>query len=101
MRWMLTAEDFDAEEARRIGIVQEIAPDGAHLARVTELARTIARQAPLAVRATLANARLASRAGAEAAEYELEPTIRHVLASDDARIGGSPGHTAHHPKSRR
>jgi enoyl-CoA hydratase len=24
MRWMLTAEDFDAEEARRIGIVQEM-----------------------------------------------------------------------------
>jgi hypothetical protein len=39
------------------------------------------------VRATLANARLASRAGAEAAEHALEPTIRHVLAGDDARIG--------------
>jgi len=87
MRWMLTAEDFDAEEARRIGIVQEITPDGTHLARATELAHTIARQAPLAVRATLANARLASRAGAEAAEHELEPTARRVLASDDARIG--------------
>jgi enoyl-CoA hydratase len=33
------------------------------------------------------NGLLASRAGAEAAEHELEPTIRHVLASDDARIG--------------
>jgi enoyl-CoA hydratase/carnithine racemase len=87
MRWMLTAEDFNAEEARRIGIVQEIVPDGAHLARATELARTIAQQAPLAVRATLANARLASRAGADAAEHELGPTARRVLASDDARIG--------------
>lgn len=87
MRWMLTADTFDAEEAHRIGIVQEVVPDGEHLARAVEIAQTIARQAPLGVRATLRGARQAIRAGDAAAEADLVPTVQTLFTSEDAAIG--------------
>lgn len=87
MRWMLTAEEFDAREAHRIGVVQEVVPDGRHVDRAVELAQRIARQAPLGVRATLASARRRQRDGHAAAEAELMPAIRRLFASEDARIG--------------
>ncbi|MGV9853476.1 crotonase/enoyl-CoA hydratase family protein [Streptomyces sp. NPDC003442] len=87
MRWMLTAEPFDATEAHRIGIVQEVVPDGTHVDRAVAIAQVIARQAPLGVRATLANARQAQREGEASAEAELIPTVQKLFASEDARIG--------------
>lgn len=85
MRWMLTGDMFDAREAHRIGLVQEIVPDGTQFDRALELAERIAAQAPLAVQATLANARLAVRDGAAAAEADLQPTLARLAASEDAR----------------
>ena len=62
MRFLLTAGEFGAAEALRIGLVQEVVPAGAHVRRATELAQIIARQAPLGVQATLASARAGSAA---------------------------------------
>src|SRR5687768_10935698 len=59
MRFLLTAEEFGAAEAHRIGLVQEVTAPGQHVARARQLAQLIAKQAPLAVQATLANARIA------------------------------------------
>ncbi|GAA4147910.1 crotonase/enoyl-CoA hydratase family protein [Actinomadura keratinilytica] len=87
MRWMLTAEEFDASEALRIGIVQEVVPAGGHLERAIAIAQAIARQAPLGVQATLHNARLAVREGDAAAEADLVPAVQRLLATQDARIG--------------
>ncbi len=87
MRWLLTAETFDATEAHRIGVVQEIVPDDQHLTRAIELAHTIARQAPLGVQATLANARKAIREGDAAAEADLVPTVQKLFTSEDAALG--------------
>lgn len=70
MWWMLTAEQFDTTEARRIGIVRAVVPDDTHVRRAIEIAQVIARQAPLGVRATLHNARLAQRDSVAAAEAE-------------------------------
>ena len=53
MRWMLTGDTFDAAEALRIGLVQEVVPHGEQYERGLALAQTIAAQAPLAVQATL------------------------------------------------
>ena len=58
MRFLLTAEEFGAAEALRIGLVQEVVPAGAHLQRASDPAHLIARQAPLSVQATLACAAL-------------------------------------------
>src|SRR5579864_4489871 len=62
MRFLLTAEEYGAAEALRIGLVQEVVPAGAHVQRAADLAHLIAQQAPLGVQATLASARLRCRA---------------------------------------
>ena len=87
MRWILTGDMFDAAEAHRIGIVQEVVPDGTQFNRALELAQRIADQAPLAVQATLASARTAVRDGDAAAEAGLQPTLARLAATQDARIG--------------
>jgi len=87
MRWILTGDMFDAAEAHRIGLVQEVVPDGEQYNRGLEIARRVAAQAPLAVQAALANARLAVRESDEAAEKALQPDLVRLAASEDARIG--------------
>ena len=86
MRWILTGDQFDAAEAHRIGLVQEVVPDGAQYDRGLELAKRIAAQAPLAVQAALANARLALRSG-DAAATALQPELVRLVQSEDAAIG--------------
>ena len=87
MRWMLTGDTFDAAEAHRIGLVQEVVPHGEQYARGLELAQRVAAQAPLAVQAALANARIAARDGDAAAEATLQPELVRLAQSQDARIG--------------
>ncbi len=85
MRWLLTGDEFDAEEAHRIGLVQEITEPGKQLDRAIALAETIAAQAPLGVRATIASARRSLNE--EAAARALLPEIVAMMNSDDAREG--------------
>ncbi len=87
MRYLLTADEFGAEEAMRIGLVQEVVPAGRQLERATEIARVIAAQAPLGVQATLANARVARAAAEHAAAEHLRETVPRVLRSEDAAEG--------------
>ena len=87
MRWILTGDMFDAAEALRIGLVQQVVADGTQLVAALEIAERIAAQAPLAVQATLANARIAVREGDAAAEAQLQPALVRLVGSDDARIG--------------
>ena len=87
MRWLLTGDLFDATEAHRLGLVQEIVPDGTQFDRALELAEKIAAQAPLAVQATLANARLAQREGAASAEKALQPALARLVQTEDSRTG--------------
>jgi enoyl-CoA hydratase/carnithine racemase len=86
MRWLLTGDELGAEEALRIGLVQELVEPGQQLGRALELAERIAAQAPLGVRATLASARLAI-ADEAAAAAQLLPDLKPIMASDDAREG--------------
>src|SRR5690348_1791150 len=54
MRWLLTGEPYDAHEAYRIGLVQEVVEPGRELDRAIELADLIAtKSAPLGVKTTL------------------------------------------------
>lgn len=86
MRWILTGEELGATEAHRIGLVQEVVPAGQQLARAVEIAQLIARQAPLGVQGTLANARIACR-NEEAAREHLAGLLPALLVSDDAAEG--------------
>lgn len=87
MRFLLTGEPFGAGEALRIGLVQEVTTPEALLDRAIAIATTIAAQAPLGVRATLASARLAEREGEEAAAKALRAEIVRLMATNDAREG--------------
>lgn len=55
MKHLLTGEVFSAEEAFRIGLIQEIVPADSLLSRAIVLAETIAANAPLGVQACLQN----------------------------------------------
>jgi enoyl-CoA hydratase/carnithine racemase len=86
MRLLLTADELSADEAYRLGLVQELVEPGQQRERALELAERIARQAPLGVRATLASSRMAL-ADEEEAARRLVPDLAPILASDDAREG--------------
>ena len=87
MRYLLTGDELDAQTAYRIGMAQELVPVDQVLAKATEIAETIAAQAPLGVAATLKNARLAQEKGFEAATAELVPEIKRLMKTEDAREG--------------
>ncbi len=87
MRWLLTGEGVDAAEALRIGLVQSVVPHGEQFGAALSIAKTIAAQAPLAVRATLHSAWLQRDAAEAAAVARLLPDMLPLLASDDAREG--------------
>jgi enoyl-CoA hydratase len=87
MRYLLTGDEFNAGEALRIGLVQEVI-DPEHLhARALELAETIAAQSPLGVQATLASSRLSVDKGEAAAAAALMPEIQRLMRTEDAAEG--------------
>lgn len=87
MRFLLTGEEFGAAEALRIGLVQEVVPHGQHVTRAKAIAQLIAKQAPLGVRGTLANARVAEAEGPLAATKHLATLLPGIMASEDAMEG--------------
>ncbi|HEY1546617.1 MAG TPA: crotonase/enoyl-CoA hydratase family protein [Kofleriaceae bacterium] len=87
MRWLLTGDEFDAGEAHRIGLVQEIVEHGHQLERAAALADVIAQQAPLGVYATLASSRAAIPGAERAAEAKLMPDLVPIMKSNDVQEG--------------
>lgn len=87
MRYLLTADEFGAEEAQTMGLVQEVTPLGEQLTKAVEIAETIAKQAPLGVYATLKSARLTRYAAEQAAIADLLPTLAKIMQSEDATEG--------------
>ena len=87
MRWLLTGDEFDANEALRIGLVQEITAHGKQIEKAIEIAETISKQAPLGVRATIESARKMQSEGFEKAKEYLTPQILSLFASEDAKEG--------------
>lgn len=83
MQHILTGDTFDAREAHRIGLVQQVAADGEQIATAIEVAAQIARNAPLAVQASLASAR-AALTDYEGARAQLAPTAAGLAATKDA-----------------
>jgi enoyl-CoA hydratase/carnithine racemase len=87
MRWILTGDTFDAAEAHRMGLAQEVTEPGKQLERALALGETISKQAPLAVQATLRNARLAQEQGFDAGLSKLMPEARALMTTEDAGEG--------------
>ena len=87
MYHLLLCDEFSAQRAREIGLVQEVVPAGQQIERAIELAATIARNAPLGIQVTKEAAAKYIERG-EAAAIGYIPAIRdRVLHSADAREG--------------
>ena len=87
MLYLLTGDEFGAEAAFRMRLVQEVVEPGRQLERAIEIAERISAQAPLAVAATLANARTMIREGHPAAAAELGPVQARLMKTEDAAEG--------------
>jgi enoyl-CoA hydratase len=88
MRYLLTGDEWNAETALRLNLVQEIVPAGTEFERARELALRIAeRAAPLAVAATRANARTAIAFGPAAAIADFDRVRLRLRESEDAAEG--------------
>jgi enoyl-CoA hydratase/carnithine racemase len=87
MRYLLTGDEFDAETAYRLGMVQELVEPGQQLNKALEIAGKIAAQAPVAVSATLTNARRALWYGVEEGKKELGPLQQRLFDTEDAEEG--------------
>jgi enoyl-CoA hydratase/carnithine racemase len=86
-RYLLTGDTIDADEAWRIGLVQDVvAPDQA-MPHAVALAQKIAGAAPLGVRNSLAVSRIALESGPAKAASALPQMRRLLVATADAEEG--------------
>lgn len=87
MKYLLTGDEFNAQEALRMNFITEVVPAGQQLSRAIELAERICKQAPLAVRATMENARVAHTHGWQAAYLQIAATQKFLYNSEDSKEG--------------
>jgi enoyl-CoA hydratase len=84
---LLTGRHISAAEAREIGLIGQVVPDGQALTRALEIADMIAANGPVAVRAILATIR-ATEGMAENEAFVVEARIgMSVFGSEDAKEG--------------
>ena len=87
MYHLFLCDEFSAERAQAIGLVQEVVPPGEQIERAMALAAIIARNAPLGIQVTK-EAAAKYVEGGEAAAIAYIPNIRgRVLGSADAKEG--------------
>ena len=87
MYHLFLCDEFNAERACKIGLVQEVVPAGTQVARAMEIAGLIAKNAPLGIQVTK-EAALAYIDAAEQASIAWIPKIRErVLGTEDAKEG--------------
>lgn len=87
MRYLLTGEEFGAETALRLGLIQEIVEPGEQVERAVAIASKIAEQAPLGVRATLNSAWISILEGEAQATARVAEDMPAVLNSEDFAEG--------------
>ncbi|EMJ96824.1 crotonase/enoyl-CoA hydratase family protein [Leptospira alstonii] len=87
MKYILTGEAFEADEAFRIGLVQEVVEKNELIERGIWFAEKIAAQAPLGVYATLKSALDSIRIGEFQAAEDLFPQILTLMDTEDAKEG--------------
>ena len=87
MYHLLRADEFDAAEAYRVGLVQEVVEPGRQRERALELGRELLACAPPALVHTIANARLAFEEGEQAAMAAIPAMAAAVQATQDFKEG--------------
>ena len=87
MRYLLTGDELDAATALRLGFVQEVVDPEAALPRALVLARRVADQAPLAIKAVIADARRSVDDGITTAAANLDEASGALRDSRDVEEG--------------
>ncbi len=87
MFYLLTAENIPIDEAHRIGLVHEVVEPNTLMDRAMEIARLIAQNAPLAVRASKSMALVQRRHDEQDVKAYSEPITAEVMSSDDVIEG--------------
>ena len=87
MYHLMLCDEFNAAEAYRVGLVQEVVPAGGQIERAMELARIITSNAPLGIQVMKEAGRQFIAAGEQAAIDALPTVHARVMATEDAREG--------------
>ncbi|WP_184062007.1 MULTISPECIES: crotonase/enoyl-CoA hydratase family protein [unclassified Paraburkholderia] len=87
MKVLLTGDEFTADEARHMNFVQDVVPAGQEFDRALGIAERIAAQAPLAVQATMQNARVSLGQGWQDAYATIQSTQQFLYNTEDAKEG--------------
>ena len=86
-RYLLTGDEWTAEQAYHWGLIQELVEPGEQFSKALEIAEKIAKAAPLGVQGSLKSSKIAVSEGQEAAKQSLFPDLRPVMASEDVKEG--------------
>lgn len=87
MLHLLTADEFNSDEALRVGFVQRVVATGMEFDEALTVARRISEQAPLAVVASRLNARTSVEEGTVVALADFTQTNTCLANSADAHEG--------------
>lgn len=87
MYHLFLCDEFGADEAYRIGLVQEVVPAGTQIDRAMEIARIISSNAPLGIQVTKEAGRKFIEQGEQAAIAAVATVRNRVMASADAAEG--------------
>jgi enoyl-CoA hydratase len=87
MYHLMLCDEFDAQRALQIGLVQEVVPAGKQIDRALEIARAICKNAPLGIRAMKAAALTYMQAAERAAVAAVGDVRARVMDSEDAKEG--------------
>lgn len=86
-RYLLTGDEWTAEQAYEWGLIQELVEPGEQFSVALEIAEKIASAAPLGVRGSLKSSKIAVSEGQEVAKKRLFPDLQPVMASEDVQEG--------------
>jgi len=86
-RYLLTGDELGAEDAYRLGLVQELCEPGQQLEAALALAGRVAKAAPLGVQGSLRSSRLCMLEGEAAAVGPMFAGMADVMRSEDAAEG--------------
>ncbi len=87
MYHLMVCDEFGAEEAYRVGLVQEVVATGTQVQRAMEIAHIISQNAPLGIQATKAAGRTYIEAGEASAVHAIGDIRAKVMSSQDAAEG--------------
>jgi len=86
-RYLLTGDELGAEDAYRLGLVQQLCAPGEQLDAAVALAQRVARAAPLGVQGSLRSSRTRMLEGEAAAVEPMFRGMAEVMRSEDAAEG--------------